>query len=73
MLFLTGIIRRNRNRESADNRRLRLSRNVVLDLAVIALDACASMALALWLFATPASFCYLRRRGNAARSAAIRT
>lgn len=59
--------------KGADNRRLRLGRNVVLDLAVIALDAGAGMALALRLFATPASVCYLRRRGNAARSAAIRT
>ena len=53
--------------KGADNRRLRLSRNVVLDLAVIALDAaCAkASALALWLFATLASIwvdCSRRRR-----------
>ena len=41
--------------KGADNRRLGLNRHVVLDLAVIALDACAGLALALWLFATPAS------------------
>ena len=41
--------------KGADNRRLRLSRTVLLDLAIIALDACAGLALTLWLFATPAS------------------
>jgi hypothetical protein len=41
--------------KGADNRRLRLNRSVVLDLAVIAMDACAGLTLALWLFATPAS------------------
>jgi hypothetical protein len=41
--------------KGADNRRLRLSRAVLTDLAIIALDACAGLALALWLFATPAS------------------
>ena len=61
--------------KGADNRRLRLNRNVVLDLAVIALDACAGLALALWLFATPGSLWVYsrRRRGNAARSAAVCT
>ena len=41
--------------KGADNRRLRLSRSVLTDLAVIAVDACAGLALASWLFATPAS------------------
>jgi hypothetical protein len=41
--------------KGADNRRLRLSRPVLTDLAVIAVDACAGLALASWLFATPAS------------------
>jgi hypothetical protein len=41
--------------KGADNRRLRLSRSVLTDLAVIAVDACAGLTLALWLFATPAS------------------
>jgi hypothetical protein len=41
--------------KGADNRNLRLSPAVLTDLAVIAVDACAGLALALWLFATPAS------------------
>jgi hypothetical protein len=41
--------------KGADNRDLRLSPAVLTDLAVIAVDACAGLALALWLFATPAS------------------
>jgi hypothetical protein len=41
--------------ENADNRRLRLSRGVLIDLIKIGVDACAGLALALWLFATPAS------------------
>jgi hypothetical protein len=32
-----------------------LSRSVLADLALIAADACAGLALALWLFATSAS------------------
>lgn len=39
----------------ADNRRLRLSRGVFIDLAKIAFDACTGLVLALWLFATPAT------------------
>jgi hypothetical protein len=39
----------------ADNRGLRLNGAVLTDLAVIAVDACAGLGLALWLFATPAS------------------
>jgi hypothetical protein len=39
----------------ADNRRLHLNRAVLIDLAIIGADACAGLALALWLFATPAS------------------
>ena len=41
--------------KSADNRRLRLNRVVVIDLICIGVDACAGLALAIWLFATPAS------------------
>src|SRR5271154_893803 len=41
--------------KGADNRRLRLSRSMLTDLAVTAVDACVGLVLALWLFATPAS------------------
>ena len=41
--------------KGADNRRLRLSRAVMTDLICIGVDACAGLALAIWLFATPAS------------------
>ncbi|WP_044552075.1 MULTISPECIES: hypothetical protein [Mesorhizobium] len=41
--------------EGADNRRLRLNRDVVIDLICIGVDACAGLALAMWLFATPSS------------------
>jgi len=41
--------------KGADNRRLRLNRGVVIDLICIGVDACAGLALAIWLFATPAS------------------
>jgi hypothetical protein len=41
--------------KNADNRRLRLSRGVLIDLIKIGVDACAGLALVLWLFATPAS------------------
>ena len=40
--------------KGADNRRLRLSRTVLTDLADITMDACVGLAPALWLFATPA-------------------
>jgi hypothetical protein len=39
----------------ANNRGLRLSRGVLIDLTKIAFDACAGLVLALWLFATLAS------------------
>jgi hypothetical protein len=39
----------------ADNRTLKLDRALVLDLTSIGFDACAGVALALWLFATPAT------------------
>ena len=39
----------------ADNRRLELSRALLLDLICIGVDACAGLALAIWLFATPTS------------------
>jgi hypothetical protein len=39
----------------ADNRTLKLDRALVLDLTSIGFDACAGLALALWLFATPAT------------------
>ena len=41
--------------KGADNRRLRLNRAVLIDLICIGVDACAGLALAIWLFATPAS------------------
>jgi hypothetical protein len=41
--------------KGADNRRLELTRTVVIDLMCIGVDACAGLALAIWLFATPAS------------------
>ncbi|WP_024515541.1 hypothetical protein [Bradyrhizobium sp. Tv2a-2] len=41
--------------KGADNRRLKLTRTVMIDLICIGLDACAGLALAIWLFATPAS------------------
>jgi hypothetical protein len=41
--------------KGADNRSLRLNRTALTDLAIIATDAGAGLALALWLFATPAS------------------
>ena len=39
----------------ADNRRLELSRALLLDLICIGVDACAGLALAIWLFATSTS------------------
>jgi hypothetical protein len=39
----------------ADNRELRLDRRLLLDLFLIGLDACAGLAAAVFLFATPAS------------------
>lgn len=36
----------------ADNRRLRIDRSLLLDLALIGFDACAGLAIAIWLFAT---------------------
>jgi hypothetical protein len=39
----------------ADNRRLRLNGAMMVDLSCIGVDACAGLALAIWLFATPAS------------------
>jgi len=41
--------------KGADNRRLRLNSDVLIDLIKIGVDACAGLALALWLFATPGS------------------
>jgi hypothetical protein len=41
--------------KGADNRGLRLSRGVLVDLLKIGFDAIAGLALALWLFATPTS------------------
>jgi hypothetical protein len=41
--------------KGADNRRLQLSRGVLIDLIKIGFDAAAGLALALWLFSTPAS------------------
>ncbi len=39
----------------ADNRRLRIGAALIGDLALIGLDACAGLALSLFLFATPAT------------------
>jgi len=39
----------------ADNRRLRRSRGLLLDLTLIGFDACAGLGLAIWLFATSAT------------------
>ncbi|WP_439406481.1 hypothetical protein ACNJX9_34345 [Bradyrhizobium sp. DASA03076] len=39
----------------ADNRRLRLNRAVIIDVMCVGVDACAGLALAVWLFATPTS------------------
>jgi len=41
--------------KGADNRRLKANRAGMLDLISIAVDSCAGLALAIWLFATPAS------------------
>jgi hypothetical protein len=41
--------------KGADNRRLRLNRAVLADIAIIAADASIGLVLALWLFATPVS------------------
>jgi hypothetical protein len=37
----------------ANNRKLKLNRQLFLDLFLIGFDACAGLALTLWLFATP--------------------
>jgi hypothetical protein len=39
----------------ADNRRLKIGTALIRDLILIGLDACAGLALALFLFATPAT------------------
>jgi len=39
----------------ADNRRLKIGAALIGDLALIGLDACAGLALSLFLFATPAT------------------
>jgi hypothetical protein len=41
--------------QGADNRRLRRGHGLFLDLALIGFDACAGVALAIWLFATSAT------------------
>jgi hypothetical protein len=41
--------------KGADNRRLRLSRGVLIDLIKIGFDAAAGLAVTLWLFSTPDS------------------
>jgi hypothetical protein len=41
--------------QDADNRRLRRSRGLFLDLTLIGFDACAGLGLAIWLFATSAT------------------
>ena len=42
-------------RPAADSRALNLDRRLWVDLTLIALDACAGLAIAIWLFATPAT------------------
>jgi hypothetical protein len=42
-------------RPAAGNTALNLDRWLWVDLSLIALDACAGLALAIWLFATPAT------------------
>jgi len=37
----------------ADNRHLALDHRLILDLMLIGFDACAGLAIAIWLFATP--------------------
>ncbi len=39
----------------ADNRHLTLDRNLIFDLMLIGFDACAGLAIAVWLFASPAT------------------
>jgi hypothetical protein len=39
----------------ADNRHLTLDRNLFLDLMLIGFDGCAGLAIAVWLFASPAT------------------
>jgi hypothetical protein len=39
----------------ADNRSLRRSRGLLLDLMLVGFDACAGLGLAIWLFATSAT------------------
>ena len=41
--------------KDADNRRLRLSRGLLLDLFLIGTDGCIGLALTVWLFAAPAT------------------
>ncbi|MCP3373832.1 hypothetical protein [Bradyrhizobium cajani] len=41
--------------KGADNRSLRSNGALIIDLTSIGVDACAGVALAIWLFATPAS------------------
>jgi hypothetical protein len=41
--------------KGADNRRLNPDRRLMLDLIFIGADACAGLAFAIWLFATPAT------------------
>jgi hypothetical protein len=52
--------------KGADNRRLKVSRAVMIDLISIGVDACAGLALAIWLFATPASACVIALGATAA-------
>jgi len=42
-------------RPAADGRALNVDRRLWVDLTLIALDACAGLAIAIWLFATPAT------------------
>jgi hypothetical protein len=42
-------------RRAAGSRALNLDRRLWVDLTLVALDACAGLAMAIWLFATPAT------------------
>jgi hypothetical protein len=42
-------------RPTGESRALNLDRRLWLDLTLIALDACAGLTIAIWLFATPAT------------------
>jgi hypothetical protein len=42
-------------KSGANGRQLKVNRHLFVDLSLIGFDACAGLALAIWLFATPAT------------------